>query len=342
MQSPYKKDPVPVYEVPFDDPSLMGKANKNGSIIMNKDQACDPEMRDKILKHEKHHLKEMIIDKNPDGSPVLDYDDESVSYKGVSYSREDFDEGNKELPWEKEAYNENEDIDIIPNPDKLSPITFKKMGKNDGHADEDEVNMNESFNPIVMKKKMLSGYRGKKNPFAMLQDKGLINKDTQASHLSGPSFHEPDHGDTNDDPEYTKKEKLILDDPEYTKKAHLDSDNAIKAAYDKFTHQSTATFEPDEVTFGGNQRRFKDDDGKSLVESTYEDGSKAVRPFSDLSADERFQYSKSRQQLVDDAFWQSDEGQKYYSDTKGTGRYFNPRTRNIEYSNKHQTPLDDM
>ena len=256
MQSPYKKDPVPVYEVPFDDPNLMGKANKNGSIIMNKDQARDPEMRDKILKHEKHHLKEMIIDKNPDGSPVLDYDDESVSYKGVSYSREDFDEGNKELPWEKEAYNENEDIDIIPNPDKLSPITFKKMGKNDGHADEDEVNMNESFNPIVMKKKMLSGYRGKKNPFAMLQDKGLINKDTQASHLSGPSFHEPDHGDTND----TNTQLSVRD---------IENQNrSIQNAYKNFTGQN-ATFSPSEVNFAGNKRQYRDDEGKSMIETTY-------------------------------------------------------------------------
>lgn len=236
MQSPYKKDPVPVYEVPFDDPSLMGKANKNGSIIMNKDQARDPEMRDKILKHEKHHLKEMIIDKNPDGSPVLDYDADSVTYKGVNYSRDEFDEGNKELPWEKEAYNENEDIDIIPNPDKLSPLNLKKMGEHDGHADQDEVNMNESFNPLTMKNKILKGHRGNINPFKMMQDKGLLNKNAQYSHLRGPSFIDEEFHET--DP--PKKEDL---DTKADTSAQADLQKNIDAgAYASTREDETGTY----------------------------------------------------------------------------------------------------
>lgn len=240
MNSPYKKDPVPVYEVPFDDPNLMGKANKCGSIIMNKDHARNPEMREKILKHEKHHLKQMIIDKNPDGSPVLDYDEDSVTYKGVNYSRDDFDEGDKKLPWETEAYEESTDTDIIPNPDKLSPVNFKKMGENDGHADEDEVNMNESFNPLTMKKKILQGHRGNRNPFKMLQEKGLLNKDTEYSHLRGPSYHE---GFEHDPPNQKDLDTEATSTAQTDLQKNIDANAYVSTRYDKDTNTDYFDFE---------------------------------------------------------------------------------------------------
>ncbi|MCP4161098.1 MAG: hypothetical protein GY760_13580, partial [Deltaproteobacteria bacterium] len=114
MTAPYKIDPTSVHEVPFDNPNLLGKANKNGTIIINNSTqvAGNPKKRDEVVKHEKHHLKEMIVDKNKDGSPKLDYDADSVSYKGVKYPRSEFDEGNKGLPWEKDAYGADKDIDF--------------------------------------------------------------------------------------------------------------------------------------------------------------------------------------------------------------------------------------
>ena len=59
MKAPYNIDPTSVHEVPFDNPSLLGKANKNGTIIINNSThiAGNPNKRDEIVKHEKHHLK---------------------------------------------------------------------------------------------------------------------------------------------------------------------------------------------------------------------------------------------------------------------------------------------
>ncbi len=90
MNSPFKKDPTPVYEVPFDNPELVAKANKNGSIIVNKDLVKDDKLMDEAMAHEKYHLKDMM---NGD----LDYDAESVTYKGKKYDRSKFNEGNPNL-----------------------------------------------------------------------------------------------------------------------------------------------------------------------------------------------------------------------------------------------------
>ena len=35
MKPPYKLDPTPVYEVPFDNPDLVAKANKNGTTAIH-------------------------------------------------------------------------------------------------------------------------------------------------------------------------------------------------------------------------------------------------------------------------------------------------------------------
>ena len=83
MKPTYKKDNTPVYEVPFDNPNLVAKANKNGTIIVNKDLATDEKTMKEAMAHEKVHLKDMA---NGD----LDYDAESVTYKGKKYSRADF------------------------------------------------------------------------------------------------------------------------------------------------------------------------------------------------------------------------------------------------------------
>jgi len=89
-----KLSSVPVYNVPMED-DVMGKANNNGTIILNKD--LDPSMCDEVIKHEMVHIDQM---KRGD----LDYDDNYVYWKGKKYSRKKMDEGNKKLPWENEAY----------------------------------------------------------------------------------------------------------------------------------------------------------------------------------------------------------------------------------------------
>ena len=152
IKAPYKKDPTPVYEVPFDNPNLIAKANKNGTIIVNKEHAKNGPLMKEAMAHEKHHLKDMM-------KGDLDYDSESVTYKGKKYDRDKFNEGNPNLPWEKPAYakgKSGKETDLTPNPKKLdgppsmkddSPASFKKMGNkwNQQEADQNSVKANENF-----------------------------------------------------------------------------------------------------------------------------------------------------------------------------------------------------
>ena len=91
---PYSMDNTPIYNVNMED-GVMGKANKNGTIILNKD--LDPSQCEKVIAHEKVHIDQM---KRGD----LDYDDKNVYWKGKKYSRAQMNEGAKNLPWEAEAY----------------------------------------------------------------------------------------------------------------------------------------------------------------------------------------------------------------------------------------------
>ena len=91
---PYKIDNTPIYNVDMEE-SVMGKANKNGTIILNKD--LNPSQCQDVINHEMVHIDQM---KRGD----LDYDDDFVYWKGKKYSRADMKEGAKNLPWEAEAY----------------------------------------------------------------------------------------------------------------------------------------------------------------------------------------------------------------------------------------------
>ena len=91
---PYSTDNIPVYQVTMED-DVAGKANNNGSIVVNKD--LDPSQIDETIAHEKVHIEQM---KRGD----LDYDDENVYWKGKAYPRSKMKEGAKNLPWELEAY----------------------------------------------------------------------------------------------------------------------------------------------------------------------------------------------------------------------------------------------
>tara|TARA_R110002124_G_scaffold234947_1_gene400282 strand:+ start:354 stop:668 length:315 start_codon:yes stop_codon:yes gene_type:complete len=88
---------TPVYHRDIDGGAL-GMANNNGTIIVNPD--IDPEQEEGVIEHEKVHLDQME-------RGDLKYDETSVTWKGKKYSRKTMDEGNKSLPWEKEAYKKN-------------------------------------------------------------------------------------------------------------------------------------------------------------------------------------------------------------------------------------------
>lgn len=91
---PYVVDNTPIYRVSMEE-GVMGKANNNGSIVLNMD--LDPSQVDDVVAHEKIHLEQME-------RGDLDYDDDNVYWKGKKYSRSEMEEGAKNLPWEAEAY----------------------------------------------------------------------------------------------------------------------------------------------------------------------------------------------------------------------------------------------
>ena len=90
-------DNTPIYQIDEED-GIMGRANKNGSITLNKN--LSPLEQEDVIKHEKVHLDQM---KRGD----LNYDDKYVYWKGKRMPRSKMDEGAKNLPWEKEAYKAN-------------------------------------------------------------------------------------------------------------------------------------------------------------------------------------------------------------------------------------------
>lgn len=96
--APYFNDNTPIYSIDMED-GVLGKANNNGTIVINKD-IKDSKQIDDVVDHEKVHIDQM---KRGD----LDYDDNNVYWKGKKYSRAKMNEGEKNLPWEKEAYKKS-------------------------------------------------------------------------------------------------------------------------------------------------------------------------------------------------------------------------------------------
>lgn len=92
---PFPIDNTPVYHVDMED-GVLGKANNNGTIIINKD--VSPAKMHEVIAHERVHIDQMH-------RGDLDYDDKNVYWKGKVIPRSSIKEGAKNLPWEKEAYN---------------------------------------------------------------------------------------------------------------------------------------------------------------------------------------------------------------------------------------------
>lgn len=90
-------DNTPIYQIDEEE-GVMGRANKNGSITLNKN--LSPLEQKDVIKHEKVHLDQME-------RGDLDYDDKYVYWKGKRMPRSKMEEGDKSLPWEKEAYKAN-------------------------------------------------------------------------------------------------------------------------------------------------------------------------------------------------------------------------------------------
>ena len=169
LRQPIKIDPVARYEVPFtpdnipDGSGLVARANDNGSMIVNKNIPRNSKLRKIAESHEDNHLRAMM-----DGK--LAYDDKAVYHnmdgKGMKKTpRSEFDESNKNLPWEAPAYKAGEamaQIDMKPKKNKLDrankveagnfAFAFREIGKPMRSQDDETVSMSENFGSAMVKK----------------------------------------------------------------------------------------------------------------------------------------------------------------------------------------------
>lgn len=97
--APYNVDNTPIYEQDIEG-NVLGMATNTGSIILNKNVSPLEIKKNNTIAHEKVHLDQM---KRGD----LDYTDKYVYWKGKRYLRSKMKEGDKNLPWEKEAYKKS-------------------------------------------------------------------------------------------------------------------------------------------------------------------------------------------------------------------------------------------
>mgnify|MGYP003132950512 CR=1 FL=1 len=98
-----KNSKIPVIKKELDD-GVIAEANKDGSIYLNKNVKSGTPLEKEAIAHEMVHINQM---KRGD----LNYDDDNVYWKGKKYSRKQMNEGSKQLPWEKEAYDKTDHID---------------------------------------------------------------------------------------------------------------------------------------------------------------------------------------------------------------------------------------
>ena len=169
LRQPIKIDPVARYEVPFtpdnipDGSGLVARANDNGNMIVNKNIPRNSKLRKIAESHEDNHLRAMM-----DGK--LAYDDKAVYHnmdgKGMKRTpRSEFDESNKNLPWEAPAYKAGEamaQIDMKPKKNKLDradkveagnfAFAFREIGKPMRSQDDETVSMSENFGSAMVKK----------------------------------------------------------------------------------------------------------------------------------------------------------------------------------------------
>jgi hypothetical protein len=95
-EPPYNVQNTPIYSKDLDD-NVLGMAQSNGTILVNKNLSPLELKKNKTIEHELVHIDQM---KRGD----LGYDEKNVFWKGKIYARSKMQEGSKKLPWEIEAY----------------------------------------------------------------------------------------------------------------------------------------------------------------------------------------------------------------------------------------------
>jgi len=175
--APYDKSNmnIAVYKKDLTDGSI-GKSNHTGIIVQS---GISPQEEQHVIAHEKVHQEQQA-------KGELDYDKENFYWKGKTYPRENLNEHNENLPWEKEAY-------------KASEQSRNKEAKEMGST-----------------KFKLKGHRGNNKPFSQMTSRGLIG----ASMNDTDGYSQPDYGSSMYDEDgasegkpgsnYTRKEKRII------------------------------------------------------------------------------------------------------------------------------------
>ena len=99
IQPFYESNPASVVNVPMDDKRELGRIEKPGTILVNKD-ITDHKKLANVINHENIHINQL---KRGD----LDWDDNNVYWKGKKIKRSSMNEGSPALAWEKEAYKKS-------------------------------------------------------------------------------------------------------------------------------------------------------------------------------------------------------------------------------------------
>ena len=77
LKPPYRIETTPIYRV-NDDPNVLGRANNNGTITINKDIE-NPKELERIKKHEETHVNQFKKFTKSNGKKGLDYGEKVVS-----------------------------------------------------------------------------------------------------------------------------------------------------------------------------------------------------------------------------------------------------------------------
>ena len=97
---------IPVIKKDLDS-GVIAEANNDGTIFLDKKVKNNSPLAKEAIAHEMVHMDQMA-------RGDLDYNDNNVIWKGKEYSREQMNEGSKNLPWEKEAYNKTKNMKKSP------------------------------------------------------------------------------------------------------------------------------------------------------------------------------------------------------------------------------------
>tara|TARA_R100001591_G_scaffold19050_3_gene25699 strand:+ start:105 stop:1406 length:1302 start_codon:yes stop_codon:yes gene_type:complete len=106
-----KTGQIPVIKKELDD-GVIAEANNDGTIYLDKDVKDGSPLAKEAIAHEMVHMDQMA-------RGDLNYNDDKVFWKGKEYDRDDMNEGSKQLPWEKEAYNKTKNMKKSPNKYRL-------------------------------------------------------------------------------------------------------------------------------------------------------------------------------------------------------------------------------